>query len=623
VRFSRAPVAISLLVKNPQAKEHGCIHFRDVGDYLTREDKLEQVASFASVEGITQAGGWTHIVPDGHGDWLKQRDEHFGSYIAIGDKSEAAKAIFATHSNGVNTRRDAWAHAMTKEFVREQIERTISSYNHEASRFEAAHADLDRKAREALVDSFVNTDPTKISWSRGLKTEIVRGTRLQFNAERTVVTMYRPFTKCWLYFDRKLNEMVLRMPRFFPSADSVNRVIGVAGVGSRTGFSCVFTDTLPNGDVLEKVQYFPLYVYDTASSDETPDSERAASKKAASPSTPTRRDAITDAGLAHFQSAYPGETISKEDVFYYVYGILHSADYRERYADNLGKELPRIPRVKAAADFWAFSRAGRKLGELHVGYEKVPEYAGATVSEPKKPTTDRKQLYRVEKMRFGRDKEAGGKDKTTIHYNDLVAVSGVPLEAYEYVINGKSAIEWVMERQSVTTDKASGIVKDANAWANETVGDPRYPLSLLLRVITVSLETTKIVASLPALDILDEAPAPGANAPEAPAAPRAAADSAAPSAPSASKAPGLYTLSGGLVLASFDDRRGTFKSDDGDWLMLEFPASLDARRSEIEDAAAEDGVVRLRVRGRGSLDAKSGRLKKLRVEDSEIEHAKN
>jgi predicted helicase len=210
----------------------------------------------------------------------------------------------------------------------------------------------------------------------------------------------------------------------------------------------------------------------------------------AKPATLTRCDGITDAGLAHFREAYPGEAITKEDVFYYVYGLLHSPDYRERYADNLGKELPRIPRVASAADFWAFSKAGRALGDLHVGYEKVPEHP-AKVEGPAKPTAAH---FRVEKMKFGK-----GKDRTVVHYNDHFTVRGIPLEAYEYVVNGKSAIEWVMERQSVTTDKASGIVKDANAWATETVGDPRYPLSLLLRVITVSLETRRIVGGLPGL----------------------------------------------------------------------------------------------------------------------------
>ena len=208
--------------------------------------------------------------------------------------------------------------------------------------------------------------------------------------------------------------------------------------------------------------------------------------------TLTRRDGITDEGLAHFQSAYPGETLTKEDLFYYIYGILHSPDYRERYADNLNKELPRIPRVKTAKDFWAFSQAGRELGELHVNYESVEPYP--LTIEAKGPLTDAD--YRVEKMKFTKKG-----DKTTVIYNNRITLKGIPEAAWDYIVNGKAALDWVMERQAVRTDKASGIVNDANDWAVETMGNPKYPLELFMRVVTVSLETQKIVDSLPKLDI--------------------------------------------------------------------------------------------------------------------------
>ena len=207
----------------------------------------------------------------------------------------------------------------------------------------------------------------------------------------------------------------------------------------------------------------------------------------------TRRDALTDEGLAHFQSAYPGEQISKEDVFYYVYGLLHSPDYRERYADNLSKELPRIPRVKTAADFWAFSQAGRALAELHLNYETVAPYS-LKIEGGDLLLTDAD--YRVEKMRYG--KNGKDKDLTILHYNDKITLTGIPLEAYDYVVNGKPALDWVVERQCVKTDKDSGIVNDANDWAVETMDNPRYPLELFMRVVTVSLETMKIVRGLPA-----------------------------------------------------------------------------------------------------------------------------
>ena len=215
-----------------------------------------------------------------------------------------------------------------------------------------------------------------------------------------------------------------------------------------------------------------------------------------------RRDAITDEGLQHFLDAYPGEQICKEDIFYYVYGLLHSQEYRDRYADNLSKELPRIPRVKTPEGFWGFSKAGRELANWHLNYETIEPYK-ATVEE-KGDKSDKVSFYRVEKMKHPKVKNEEGKsvnDLTKVIYNSRITVSDIPVEAYDYVVNGKPAIEWVIERQCVKTDKDSGIVNDANDWANETMNDPRYPLNLLLRVIRVSLETNRIVASLPALDI--------------------------------------------------------------------------------------------------------------------------
>lgn len=488
---SRAPVAISLLVKNPQSEASGRIFYRDIGDYLDEHGKLETIAGFGSLGGITKMSGWRQVEPDAHGDWLNQRRSDFNAFIA------ADGGLFAMHSIGVVTNRDAWAFAYSRPALRNQMQSTIGFYNSEVARFDTAHPGVDKKVREAKVDDFVTSDSTKISWDRPQKGGVARHRVSSFDENRIVTSLYRPFTKQWLYFDSFWNNCVYQMPKLFPMP---NRVIGVSATESRSGFSALMADVLPTRHATDMVgsQYFPLYVYD-GDTDDTDAPEQSSFFASSGKKTGTMwRDGITDAGLEHFRAAYPGEAITKEDVFYYVYGILHSPDYRERYADNLGKELPRIPRVARAADFWAFSKGGRALGELHVGFEKVPEHA-ATIDE-KTTSTPPTERYRVTKMRFegaGRDK-----DKTRIVYNDFVTVSGIPLSAYDYVVNGKPAIEWVMERQSVITDKASGIVKDANDYANETAGDPRYPLSLLLRVVTVSLETNRIVEGLPALDLL-------------------------------------------------------------------------------------------------------------------------
>ena len=365
----------------------------------------------------------------------------------------------------------------------------IGFYNSEVERFNAAHPGLDTKSRQAQVDGFIDTDPTRISWTRALKQDLGKDRSYVSDVNCLVPGLYRPFTKQWLYFNRRFNEMVYQMPRIFPDAEAENLVIGVSAAGEKVAFSVLISRHVPSLHFvdIEGSQCFPLHLYD----------EAAQASESDLFSEPVegglrRRDAITDSGLTHFKAAYPGEQMSKEDLFYYVYGILHSPDYRERYADNLSKELPRIPAVKKAVDFWAFSKAGRALADLHLNYETVEPYP--LTIEAKGTLTD--SDYRVEKMKLAKKG-----DKTTVIYNHRITLKGIPEAAWDYVVNGKAALDWVMERQAVRTDKASGIVNDANDWAIETMGNPRYPLELFQRVVTVSLETQKIVNSLPALDI--------------------------------------------------------------------------------------------------------------------------
>ncbi|WP_263144793.1 type ISP restriction/modification enzyme [Pseudomonas sp. RIT-PI-AD] len=483
---SRAPIAISLLVKNPDAKAHGQIYFHDIGDYLSREEKLEKIAGFSSVGGIEQ---WQQILPDEHGDWLKQRDSSFSQFIVIGDKKSDSPKLFDNFSLGVVTNRDAWAYNASQDKLKANMSSMIGFYNSEVARFNAAHLALDSKKRQASVDGFIDTDPSRISWTRGLKQELAKNRTFEYEATSLTPSLYRPFTKQWLYFNRTFNEMVLQMPRIFPNAGSRNLVICLAGAGAKHSFCCLMADALPNLGMVDigVTQCFPLYLYDEAAQASKDDLFAELTECGM-----RRREAITDIGLAHFQAAYSGEQISKEDLFYYVYGILHSPDYRERYADNLSKELPRIPAVKKAADFWAFSKAGRALAELHLNYETVEPYPLTIEAKGALTNAD----YLVEKMKFAKKG-----DKTTVIYNHRITLKGIPEAAWDYVINGKAALDWVMERQAVRTDKASGIVNDANDWANETMGNPKYPLELFQRVVTVSLETQKIVKALPKLDI--------------------------------------------------------------------------------------------------------------------------
>ncbi|SDT09709.1 Predicted helicase [Halopseudomonas sabulinigri] len=490
---SMAGIAISILMKNPSAAAHGQIYYHDVGDDLSEDEKLERIASFASVAGI---GQWRQITPDEHGDWLKQRDNSFADNIVLGDKKGDSPKLFDNFSLGVVTNRDAWTYNAGKHKLRANMISMIGFYNTEVERFNVAHLGLDTKARLLRVNEFIDADPRRISWTHNVKHDLVRNNVYTFDDKCILSGLYRPFTKRWLYYNRRLNERVYQMPRIFPESGAENLMIQVAGVGARAGFSVLIADSITGLDTIEKGQCFPRYLYD----------EVAQSSKNDLFTEPAegglrRRDAITDAGLAHFLECYPGQQISKEDVFYYVYGILHSPDYRERFADNLSKELPRIPAVKQAADFWAFSKAGRALAELHLNYETVELYPLTIEAKGKLTDAD----YRVEKMKFAKkkDPETGKSvnDRSTVIYNGKITLKDIPEAAWDYVVNGKAALDWVMERQAVRTDKASGIVNDANDWAIETMGNPKYPLELFQRVVTVSLETQKIVNNLPPLDI--------------------------------------------------------------------------------------------------------------------------
>ncbi|WP_370152091.1 DEAD/DEAH box helicase [Ferrovibrio sp.] len=498
---SRAPIAITFLVKNPNAHEHGKILFHDIGNYKTKDEKLAIVHQFKSLNGVSKAQGWKPITPDKHGDWLGQRDKGFDRFILIGEnKVKGLKTVFSLYSGGVKTNRDNWAFNPSRNDLEANMRRMIDTYNAEVKRFGTIYGSVDRKARMAAVDDFVESDPAKISWSGDLKDELVKGKKARFRAEAIAPSLYRPFTRQWLYFDRQLNNSIYQMPRLFPMghAKLENRVIMLKQRPPAGSQFALMTNVIPELQTDGGTQCFPRWVYD----------ERAvlagddlALEDQLSGDSPVRRDAITDVGIAHFRAAYPGEEITKDDLFYYVYGLMHSSEYRIRYADNLSKQLPRIPAVKRYDDFRAFVDAGQRLGDLHCDYDDAELYP-VTIAQGDLRLANipnPASYFRVEKMRFGGKRP--NLDKSTVMYNANITLTGIPLDAYEYIVNGKPALEWVMERQSVKTDKDSGITWDANAYANETMGDPTYPLKLFQRVITVSLETMKIVRSLPRLDL--------------------------------------------------------------------------------------------------------------------------
>lgn len=492
---SMTGIAITVFVKNPYNEQKNNIFYYDIGDGLTREQKLSKITELTNINGIDELNGWQPITPDQYNDWINQRDDSFSKYICLGDKKNKTQTtLFENYSLGVATNRDTWCYNFSKTKLQNNLVKAINFYNNEVNRYDLIKQNI------MINDSFFINDSSKFNWTKNVKDDLIKGKEYSFNQTKLVSSSYRPFTRSWLYFDRSLNERVYQMPKVFPKKHLNNICICVSGKGARSGFSSLITSTLPDIQFIDNGQCFPLYLYEKEEPKEQTNNTTAdlfaTVAKETNADIYTRKDGISEAGLAHFQAAYPSETISKEDIFYYVYGLLHSEDYKARYADNLTKELPRIPCVKSFADFTAFSQAGRALAELHLNYESQPLYP-VTLDTGKKPLSEfTDNDYYVTKMKFAKKGE-----KEIVIYNNLITIKNIPVEAYEYIVNGKPALEWVMERQSVTTHKESGIVNNANDWARETMQNAKYPLELFQRVITVSLETLKIVNNLPKLVI--------------------------------------------------------------------------------------------------------------------------
>ena len=420
------------------------------------------------------------IVPDAHGDWFNQRVDSYSCFMRIDGKKTEEKAIFKNFSLGVFTSRDAWAYGSNRQDVFGKINKSIDFYNKqvdEASQFGEKFSP--------------NLDPTKMKWDRPQKRNVTKGKKAEaVNENRINKSLYRPFFPQFLYFDRFWNNCVYQMPSIFPMNTTRNLVICSSGVGAKE-YSCLMVNRIPCLDILEKTQSFPRWLPGDQIKQAEDELDFGEPNEVPSGFSPE--------ALPHFQAAYPGMPMTEDDLFYYIYGILHSEDYRTRYANNLMKELPRIPRVATYEQFMAFAKAGRELGRLHVYFEDVEPYSGVTIeyTKPGQPS------YRVKQMKWGKIKGKTGnaaKDKTTLIYNDWITLKNIPLEAQEYVVNKKSALDWVVERACVSIDKASGIVNDFNDYAAE-MGNERYPLDLFLKIITVSLETMKIVKALPKLEI--------------------------------------------------------------------------------------------------------------------------
>ena len=392
-----------------------------------------------------------------------------GTKEAKAAKGEAVDVIFKSYSLGVSTNRDAWVYNFNRNILVENMSRMIDTYNEQVFKWEHWGD------RDANVDDFVLSDEAKIKWSSGLKQKLERRQIAEFADTKIRQSLYRPFTKSNLYFDRMVNDRVLVFPSILPTpeTETENRVIVVPSVGGRSDYWCFCTDIIPNLTItsIDGSQCFPFYTYDEDGRN--------------------RRENITDWALARFQAHYQDEAITKWDIFYHVYAFLHHPDYRERYQANLKRDLPRL---LYTPDFWDFAKAGQRLGEIHIGYEEVLEYQLAFIENREVPLNPSPRLrgrglWRVEKMKLS-------KDKTQLVYNDFLTLEGIPAKAFDYRLGNRSALEWVIDQYRIKTDKRSGIVNDPNR-----ADDPRYIVKLIGRVIAVSLETVEIVEGLPDLEV--------------------------------------------------------------------------------------------------------------------------
>ena len=401
----------------------------------------------------------------------------------MGDKKdETAKTIFDVYSSGIKSNRDNWVYNFSHQAVTDNMTRMIDFYNSQVNQFESylkKNNITNTKDRQKQLESFISNDPKNISWTRELKENCSKLLIHSFSPNEVTQGMYRPFCKQAYYFNKYLNNCLYQMPKIFPHENLENLVISVTGIGVTKDFNAFISNTLPDVQLQANGQCFPLHYYEKQ--------ENLGELFKDNPSNEfVKKENIPNSILKEFKEAYK-EDMTKEDIFYYVYGILHSPEYKRRFESDLKKMLPRIP---FAQDFWLFSKAGRDLAYWHLNYETIEPYP--LEETPNRLILDPKEDYRVEKMIFG----SRNKDKTTIIYNSIVTLSGIPLEAYDYVVNGKPALEWIIERYQFTKDKDSGITNNPNDWSD----DPRYILDLVKRIVRVSLETMKIVNSLPALN---------------------------------------------------------------------------------------------------------------------------
>lgn len=500
---SRNTVAIIIGVKNPAHTGPCDIRYRDIGDYLTREQKLDILG-----ESDLDSDDWTTVTPNSHGDWTGQRDEQFLSWPVIGDKTVPAGAakVFRTYSAGLQTNRDAWVYNYSRRRLEANVQRMVGNYNRELGQFSAYHKRNGIvRATENTVSDYLATDGKAaadedyIKWSRSLRTHLAKRREIEFDADEIVPGAYRPFSRQWAYYDAYLNHERSQLASMFPTPHHTNLGFYIVGTGSDKPFSVLMTDLIPDLSFWGSGsgQFFSRWTYEKVEH-EAGMLDYGTSAGNVDEWGYRRVDNITDEIHSRYRDHLVDATLTKDDVFYYLYGLLHDPAYRARYAADLKKMLPHIPNPETLKSFKRYVTAGRALADLHVGYETVEPYP-LTVHLARSANSLDRETWMVSKMRWGKspilDTPTWVDDPSTIVYNARVTITDIPRAAHRYMLGSRSALAWILDRYQVKTDKASGIVNDPNDWCDER-NDATYIIELIKKITTVSMETMRIVDSL-------------------------------------------------------------------------------------------------------------------------------
>ncbi len=455
---SRATIGLIFFVKDTSVK-NSAIHYYDIGDYLKREEKLNRLANFSNLDAIP----FETITPNNKGDWINQREDGFEKLIPLKrDKKLQNPSVFDINSGGVASGHDPWVYNFSPDALMLSVQKCMDTYNADLKRFNESFREAFKQRAKGvksadlykqLNDKEITTDKTKIAWTRALKQEFIKNKNLQeSHKDRIRLAMYRPFNKSWLYFDKNLNERQSQLPKIFPDKDAQNVVINT----TIRNFSALVSDAIPDTHFIGDANAYPLYCYDGLGN---------------------RHDAISGYALNLFRKHYEDNSIAEEEIFYYIYAILHHKGYLEKYKNSLAKEEPRIA---LSEDFKELSILGKELAELHLNYENGEMHT----------SVEYKTLMNAEEEGYY-DVETMTKKGDRIHYNNHIAITKIPKKAFDYVVNGKSAIDWVIERYKKTTDKDSLIENNPNDYKGG-----KYILELLLRVIKLSEKSVDLIEKI-------------------------------------------------------------------------------------------------------------------------------